>query len=266
MSEQDGSGGGGRHTEEMTAAPTPDAKPKVSATVSDADAAPAATADAPGWSKAGKTQPGEPPLMAAPPGAFPGSPPGAAPHVPAAFTPPVVAPVPMAPIAPMAPFPAAPPPMRRGRGSNTGLIVGALVGLLAILGGGIAVVMVAQSKDKGDDPPPQSLDLAGAPTEVKPEGTSDTVQPSIEPPPASEPIAVAPTPKPKPVYTGTPKPKPPPTPTATTATPLPPPPPTATTPPPPPQPTLPPPPPPQPTATATSGSSGGGRLKLPKKN
>ena len=257
----------GKPTAEMTAAPKPEKSAGISKTITDeggvAPVAPAATADTPEatadppWNKGGKTMPGEPPLMD--PAAF-GAPPAFPP--PQQPVPPMAAPA-MAPpmMAPgMAPrpgigLPPPPPPQQYKRGGGSGLLIGTLVGVLAILGGIIAVVLIVQSREDSD-PAPQTLDIptAGATTEVKPEAT---VEPTVDTPPPStpeEPVAVAPTPKPTATYKPTPKP------TATT----PPPQPTATTPPTQPtstQPSLPPPPPPQPTTKST-----GGRLKLPKKH
>ena len=148
---------GGKPTAEMTAAP----KPSVSKTLTDDGGAQAELADAP-WLKGGKTMPGEPPLMDV---AFP---PPQRPMPPMAPQPqPMMAPG----MAPGIALPPPPPPAMRKRGGS-GLLIGSLVGLLALLGGIIAVVLIVQSRDSSDEAPPQSLDLpAGATTEVKPEAT-----------------------------------------------------------------------------------------------
>jgi len=228
--------------------PLPAKKPPP--TVVDEPAAPTPAEDAP-WNQKGKTQPGEPPVF------FP------EPTAPAAAASPAFAPA--APPAPamMAPPPAAPmmhyaAPMPMAvpqRGSNMGLIVGSLVGALAVLGGVIAIVIVMRGQQ--DDEPTQTIPLSNpGTTEVKPEAPMAEDPPAASPPAEPAP-APAPAPQPKPAAV-TPKPK-----ATATATPsaLPPPPPPATA--PPPQPTTPPDQPPLP--TPPPAKTGGGRLKWPNK-
>ncbi|MEZ4221867.1 MAG: hypothetical protein R3B13_13120 [Polyangiaceae bacterium] len=216
-----GSSGGGRPTEAMTAV-SDDGQPKLAPSgtvVQDETVNDPVEANAK-YAKAGKTQPGEPPLFVGGPGAFPapggtqlgGAPLGATPPMqqPApAYAPPAMrAPQPYAP-----PIIAAPMPAAR-RGGSSGLLIGGLVGLLAILAGLIAVVFVVQSKGKDDDASPQTLDLPAGPTEVKSEAPEETAgtdptptEPAVESP-SPEPAPVA---KPRPVVVAQPKPKPSPT-------------------------------------------------------
>jgi hypothetical protein len=228
---------------DANAAPAaPAAAPKVAPTMVDepVPAAPVTAEDAP-WAKPGKTQPGEPPIF----DVISPAPPMVA---PAAFPPVMAAPQPIAP-API--FYPAPAPMPASGGSNLGLIMGGLIGGLAVVGGIIALVVVMRGGKTDEPVNPIPITTSGGTTEVKPDmpaGAADT--PETPPPVSPDPVAPVPAKTASPANTVKPTPKP----TATNP-PLPPPPqPTqpAT------NPTLPPPPPPAPT------SSGGGRLKWKK--
>ena len=218
------------------------AKPKVSPTVIDADDGATKKDEAPPWAAAGKTQPGEPPLMDIAPAQPHFAPPPQPQNVP------IVAPPPVAPMVPRYP-PAMAPPPRRG-GSNMGLVIGLLLGVATVIG---VIALIVVFRPEQDEAPPQQLGgPMAAPMEVKPEvPTEETVAeapvpvPAPEPEPAPKPAYTASKPKPKPTATAQPTAQPTSQPTATETQPLPPPPPPNT----------------------GGGQTGGGkkpRLKIPK--
>ncbi len=244
-----GGDGSAPGTQEMTAVsagndPAPPAA-KVSATVID-EAEPARKDEAAPWAAAGKTQPGEPPIMDVAPAAFPAPPPQ-----PAA---PIMAPQPRPMPGPPVPMYAPPPPpMRRGGGGggSLGLIIGGLLGVGAVIG---IIALFVMFKPSSDEPvtPLEPISGGGTPVEVKPEiATPETTveTPMPEPDPEPAPPPVQPKPKPKPATTTAPTTQP--TQTVPTTQPTP-------------TNTLPPPPPPN-TGSGTGGTGGGPKLKLPKR-
>jgi hypothetical protein len=164
-------------------APAPN---KVSPTVADVDETRLSAANKPG-----KTVPGEPPIFDAPmmPVPVPAPAPAPAPvhgHFPA--RPPIVGAIP-----PPVYYP--PPVAPRDGGSNLGLIIGGLFGGAAVIGGGIALVLVLRSPST-EDPKPIPLDDTAPRTEVKPDvpaGATTEETPSTPPPePVPAPVVTTP--------------------------------------------------------------------------